>query len=520
MLMDSFVTRPMENIGKQSSVTWLFVAIVAYCIFRLTDSYLDYRRDTASGRQHGCQPPPSLVKRWPLGIEWLRKIWLFNAEGRLLDFFVSVAKEYEPINNVSQNLLLGPRAFHVMCPANVESVLATDFHDYGFGPRREVFDPLLGNGIFTQDGAPWKHSRELLRKQFVRAQYRNLDNFREHVDNLIAQIPFDTVVDLQPLFFSFTLDTTTALLFGTSTYSLRAGVNQETENKVFADSFSIAQGGLSNRFRIIPFHKLYRPKWFREACSNVHRFVDKYIEEDMSKSNEDENQNGFIAQVAKESATKKDLRDQLLNVLLAGRDTTACCLSWTFRLLIRNDMVMEKLRKEISSIMDSSAHPTREQIKRMPYLSCVIKESLRLYPPVPSNNRTAIRTTRLPTGGGSDGKSPILVRKGEMVTYGQYVISRLESVFGEDASEFHPERWENGRLADVGYAYFPFSGGPRQCLGEDFALMEISYTIVRMLQVFPVMSMPRNDLGSERQKLTLVLSAEDGCKVFMEKVTQ
>ncbi|CAG8957827.1 hypothetical protein HYFRA_00000167 [Hymenoscyphus fraxineus] len=469
----------MESIGKQSSVTWLFVAIVAYGIFRLTDSYLEYR------------PPPSLVKRWPLGIEWLRKIWLFNGEGRLLDFFVSVAKKYEPINNVSQHLLFGPRAFHVMCPANVDlrhfhltkEELADQIQDYGFGPRREVFDPLLGNGIFTQDGAPWKHSRELLRKQFVRAQYRNLDNFREHVDNLLAQIPFDTVVDLQPLFFSFTLDTTTAFLFGTSTYSLRAGINQGTENKVFADSFSIAQGGLSTRFRIIPFHKLYRPKWFREACSNVHRFVDKYIEEDMSKSNEDESQNGFIAQVAKESATKKDLRDQLLNVLLAGRDTTACCLSWTFRLLIRNDMVMEKLRKEISSIMGTSAHPTREQIKRMPYLSCVIKESLRLYPPVPSNNRTAIRTTRLPTGGGPDGKSPILVRKGEMVTYGQYVISRLESVFGEDASEFHPERWENGRLADVGYAYFPFSGGPRQCLGEDFALSKfahLSYHILRM----------------------------------------
>lgn len=148
---------------------------------------------------------------------------------------------------------------------------------------------------------------------------------------------------------------------------------------------------------------------------------------------------------------------------------------------------MARLRKEISSVMGSSGHPSREQIKQIPYLACVIKESgysvpmflplshilvqgLRLYPPVPSNNRTAIRTTILPTGGGLDGQSPILVRKGEMVTYGQYVNSRLESLFGEDASEFHPERWEDGKLADVGWAYTPFSGGPRQCLGEDFAL--------------------------------------------------
>lgn len=70
---------------------------------------------------------------------------------------------------------------------------------------------------------------------------------------------------------------------------------------------------------------------FREACANVHRFVENYIEENLTESNEDdaEDSHGFMGQVSKKSATKEDLRDQLLNVLLAGRDTTACCLSWT-----------------------------------------------------------------------------------------------------------------------------------------------------------------------------------------------
>lgn len=112
--------------------------------------------------------------------------------------------------------------------------------DYGFGVRRDIFAPLLGNGIFTQEGQAWKHSRELLRKQFIQAQYQDLDHFREHVDNLIARLPRNGVVDLQPLFFDLTLDTTTALLLGRSVHSLRADIDQDNENKVFAESFNIA----------------------------------------------------------------------------------------------------------------------------------------------------------------------------------------------------------------------------------------------------------------------------------------
>ena len=68
----------------------------------------------------------------------------------------------------------------------------------------------------------------------------------------------------------------------------------------------------------------------------------------------------------------------------------------------------------------------------------------------------------------------MVVRKGEVVVFSQYVNSRRRSIYGPDAEAFRPERWETGKLANIGWAYFPFSGGPRQCLGEDFALTEIS----------------------------------------------
>ncbi|EXJ54424.1 hypothetical protein A1O7_09763, partial [Cladophialophora yegresii CBS 114405] len=79
---------------------------------------------------------------------------------------------------------------------------------YGFGVRQQIFAPLLGHGMFTGDGAAWKHSRELLRKQFGRAQYRRLNHCQEHVDNLLASIPQSGVVERQPLFSSLPLDRT------------------------------------------------------------------------------------------------------------------------------------------------------------------------------------------------------------------------------------------------------------------------------------------------------------------------
>lgn len=137
------------------------------------------------------------------------------------------------------------------------------------------------------------------------------------------------------------------------------------------------------------------------------------------------------------------------------------------------------------------------------------------------NNREAIRTTILPTGGGPDGKDPILVRAGELVVFSQYINSRRKNIYGADAEQFRPERWETGELDDIGWAYFPFNGGPRQCLGEDFARMEVCYTIVRLLQTFPVIQLPEGEkieaVGTERQTLTLVLSPADGCRVTVRK---
>ena len=94
---------------------------------------------------------------------------------------------------------------------------------------------------------------------------------------------------------------------------------------------------------------------------------------------------------------------------------------------------------------------------------------LRLYPSVPVNSREAVRLTVLPRGGGPDGKSPVLVRPGEGVGYCVYAMHRRKDIYGADANEFRPERWENDALKDIGWAYLPFNGGPRLCLGRECA---------------------------------------------------
>jgi cytochrome P450 len=105
--------------------------------------------------------------------------------------------------------------------------------------------------------------------------------------------------------------------------------------------------------------------------------------------------------------------------------------------------------------------------------------------------------------------------------FSQYVNSRKKNIYGPDADDFRPERWEGGELANIGWAYFPFNGGPRQCLGEDFALMEISYSIVRLFQASSLIALPEGEkvehVGAERQRLTLVLSSADGCRVKIER---
>ena len=202
--------------------------------------------------------------------------------------------------------------------------------DYDLGSRRGGLFPFIGEGIFTQDGHVWKHSRDLLRRPFLKTHYQDLESFAEPLKNLINSLLSSptAVIDLQPLFFRFTLATTTTLIFGQPI----EGAENDKQNG-FAQSFDYASLISTLRMRLGDFHWMYNPSRYRKACQDVKNYADVLVKQALSKSKKDENgratnRYAFIEDLYADYQDPVLVRDQLVNILLAGRDTTACLLSW------------------------------------------------------------------------------------------------------------------------------------------------------------------------------------------------
>jgi cytochrome P450 len=261
-------------------------------------------------------------------------------------------------------------------------------------------------------------------------------------------------------------------------------------------------------------------KWHKSK-NIVHSFADSIIAEaisrqssvDVEKSADIGNTSGkeryvFLHELIKQTQDPHTLRSELLNVLLAGRDTTASLLSNTWFKLARRPDIWAKLRAEVDQL--HGERPDYAQIKEMKYLRWVLNECLRLMPVVPSNARIAVRDTTIPLGGGPDGKAPVFVPKGRVVVYHPWSFHRRKDFYGDDADDFTPERWEKLR---PGWEYLPFNGGPRICVGQQFALTEASYTIIRLMQAFSRVE-PRDE-REWCEWVTLTLASGVGCKVAL-----
>ncbi|KAL8942225.1 MAG: hypothetical protein Q9211_001492 [Gyalolechia sp. 1 TL-2023] len=226
--------------------------------------------------------------------------------------------------------LFGQIGYLTTDPRNLESMLSTRFEDWGLGTRRAGLFPMLGEGIFTQDGRPWKHSRELLRRQFVRINFKDLSTFDRHVDDLVAGLSSsDGVVDLQPAFFRFTLATTNTLLFGERDSALK-----DEDHDEFARSFDYASMISAIRLRLADLEWAYKPKAFRRACETVKKYAGHFVHEalkqrDVAGDQPKSESQALILDLYQELQDADLVRDQLVHVLIAGRDTTACLMSWT-----------------------------------------------------------------------------------------------------------------------------------------------------------------------------------------------
>lgn len=366
----------------------------------------------------------------------------------------------------------------------------------------------------------------MLRPNFVRSQIGDVATFEKHVSHLISELPTNgSTVNLANFFFRLTMDSATEFLFGESTDSLS---NDSDEG--FAGAFNRSQDVVAMRSRFGPWVKRL-PSLFGVANMEkdqkfVHDFVDYYVEKGCAKrdqlraekqSEKTSDRYIFIDELVNQTDDRTRIRSECLNILLAGRDTTASLLTNVWWILSRRPDLWTKLQTEVASL--DGTHPTFEQLKDLKFLRAFLNETLRLYPVVPQNSREAQEDTTLPVGGGPDGTSPLFVPKGGVVGWSVYTMHRRTDYYGADAEEFKPERWLDEPVSGTkglrpGWEYLPFNGGARICLGQQFALTEASYTTVRLCQAFSGIE-SRDPTNVWREKINLTCVNLEGAKVAL-----
>ncbi|KAF2791501.1 cytochrome P450 [Melanomma pulvis-pyrius CBS 109.77] len=501
----------------------LYIAAGAFLAYILYTRLTLYLTRSAFKRQNDCQPCPYVFNKDPvLGLDVLRANIRHANTHTVLEGNEARFKNLG--TNTYHSRIVTMPIIQTSEPENIKTILSLKFKDYSFGAREKAFAPLLGHGIFNADGERWANSRHLLRPNFARDQVADLDAFERHFKLMLQHIPTNGVtIDLQELFFRLTIDSATEFLFNHSTNSLRMVSQHESDNEdvVFSKAFTHAQADILTRIRFDFLYKFTKNDVGRDAVKICKEYVGKWVddavrwreEQDAEKAaggQKEEERYVFIHELAKQTSDKARIRDELMNVLLAGRDTTASLLSNMFFEIAKRPDIWMRLKEEIEGL--EGRLPTYEELRGFKYLKWCLNESLRLHPVVPGNSRFAIRDTMLPLGGGATGAAPLFVPRGTLVSYSPYTMHRRKDLYGPDAHLYKPERWDTLRPS---WEYLPFNGGPRICLGQQYALTEASYVTVRLVQEFS--KLESRDEGPWREGLTLTCCSLNGTKVGLVK---
>jgi len=314
-------------------------------------------------------------------------------------------------------------------------------------------------------------------------------------------------IDFQDLVARFTLDSASEFLFGHCVNSLSTGLPFPhdvivpgrgatlSKSDAFAQAFAEAQTVIASRGRDIwPLLEIFGDKSER-GMKIVNDYLQPILQEALrkgkdspssssrEKDNIDEDET-LLDHLVKYTSDPLILRDETLNILIAGRDTTAGTLTFAAYLLAMHPPVFTRLREEVLTHVGPRHQPTYDDIKEMKFLRAVINETLRLFPSVPLNERTSINNTTF-LSPDPNGK-PFYVAKGTQCVFSVFLMHRRKDLWGPDADEFDPDRFLDDRLKKYliqrPYIFLPFGAGPRICLGQQFAYNEVSFFLIRLLQ--------------------------------------
>lgn len=439
---DALYLRPGPLSIAQKAFVIILALLATYTHVSLRAEHVYYKRMV----QNGCAPVPEYPNN-PFGIPFL----LETARAlRAHDFLQLRVRQLNSIARTFRLHMFPETAMIIITdePEIVKAVLSTKFDDWILPTERiKGFLPVLGaHSIFTTNAGEWQRSRATLRPAFVRDQVSDLQCFDKHITKLIKRIPTDgSRFDIQDLFSKMTIDSISDFMFGQTTDMLGSAPERDAKLGTYFDAsmMKIAQRArLGWVTRILPDREL------DGYCQFLRSYVDEFVEKRRLAVQASETSKGnkyvFLDELLKSESSNGVIRNQLLSIFLAGRDTTSSVLTYLFFELSRNPDVVAKIQQEIRELGEPD--PSWEQLKNMKYLNWTVKEALRLNPPVPGNAREAVRDTILPIGGGPDGKEPVFVPKRSVIRYQVWAMHRREDIYGSDAEEFRPERWESLRL--------------------------------------------------------------------------
>ncbi|KAJ7055990.1 cytochrome P450 monooxygenase pc-3 [Mycena amicta] len=491
--------------------TFLLYALISPAYFTAMVQYRDWK-DRRAARQNGAPMPPVVPLSSIGGLDFLfaKRDAEFPAE-----FVGSRAQELGSTFNI--RILFQNRVF-TSEPENIKAILATEFNTFEKGAQfRTVAEPLLGSGVFASDGDMWKFHRQMTRPFFHRERISDFELFDHHAENAInrikARLRDGFPIDFQDVVSRFTMDAATSFLFGHDVHSLDAGLpfpgphytssnipalhetTSEEETNPDSDAFSIAfqaaQTIIGRRNRFGAAWPLSKDEFWVDGIKRpmgvVRRFLDPILKDGVRRAvgvgggiggRKDDYEvsegESLLDHLVKYTQDQTILRDEILNISVAGRDTTASLLTFTIYMLAEHPQVLSTLRAEIQRVVGPNQRPSYDDFREMKYLRAVLNETLRLYSPV-------------------TGTTPLYIPAGTRVLFSTLVMHRRPDLWGPDALEFDPDRFLDERLhkylTSNPFVFLPFSAGPRICLGQQFAYNEASFFLVRLLQSFSSISL-------------------------------
>lgn len=389
-----------------------------------------------------------------------------------LAFGLGVAREFGDMAHYN----LGPlHVYQLNHPDLVRQILVEQPEKF-YKPRliKWALRSIGGEGLLTSDGALWKQQRKLMQPAFHQRQLAAYaDVMVAHATRLMDGYVDGEVREIGADMAKLTLGIVVESLFGADLPPEAADMGEPVRAVLDAVNQRV-----NSVLRIPSWVPTGRNRREKRAIKELDAILQELIRTRRdSGENRDDLLSALLAAVEEDSGARmsdRQLRDEMMTLFMAGHETTASALTWVWYLLSRHGEVEAKLAEELQRVLGGRA-PSVSDLANLPYTEMVIREAMRLYPPAPGFAREPIEDVIV---GGYQ------VPKGSLVTVNTYALQR-DVRFYDDPERFDPERFARGWEERIPrYAYLPFGGGPRVCIGSGFAMMEARLILATVAQRF------------------------------------